>query len=150
MKFYIDYGNSEDNEVVYFTEEKSFDTCPSLNVDMGISVAYLNIEIDSDDMCVKCLWGFNPENSWCDTELFIPIAECGRLILKGNHEPGKYWRIDRGNTWKSYFDEKKGWFCIGNVNVSRTDKAVRVNRNTIFVLNDSDELKSIFIHLNRK
>lgn len=118
-----------------------------LVVDINLLIAYLNIGIDSEDMGVKCIWGLSPKKNWCEKTLSIPYAEGGRLILLGEYEPGMSWRIDGGNMWKSYCDKETGWYCIGNPNVERYDLSVRINKNTIVLLNELNELKSIFIQL---
>lgn len=147
MKFKVIRDNIEESEIIYLAKDKSFDTNISVNVDINLLIAYLNIGIDSEDMGVKCIWGLSPKKNWCEKTLSIPYAEGGRLILLGEYEPGMSWRIDGGNMWKSYCDKETGWYCIGNPNVERYDLSVRINKNTIVLLNELNELKSIFIQL---
>lgn len=95
MKFEIvkssNIGNIEER---YSINDRSFDCNPSVNVDISIAIAYLNLGIDSDDMCVKCLWGFSPRESWKEANLFVPSATEGILRLIGEYEAGLTWRLD--------------------------------------------------------
>ena len=82
MKFeIIENKELEDKEERYFISEKSFECYPSVNADINVVMAYLNLGIDSEDMCVKCFWGFSPKESWKDANLFVPVAVKGELRL---------------------------------------------------------------------
>ena len=69
-------GNAKER---YFINDRSFDCNPSVNVDINIAMAYLNLGVDSEDMCVKCLWGFSPRESWKEANLFVSSAIEGEL-----------------------------------------------------------------------
>lgn len=130
---------------VYVIEDKSFGNQPFVNVDINIAMAYLNLGIDSEDMCVKCLWGFSPKESWMETNLDIPFAEEGKLKLKGEYEAGLTWRIDKDKMWESFFDKLSGWYCIGNPKLGVKDNAVKIAKNMIAVVDDMDYLKAVWI-----
>lgn len=102
MKFEIvrdsTIGNTKER---YFLNDKSFDCNPSVNVDINVSMAYLNLGIDSEDMCVKCLWGFSPQESWKEANLSVPSAIKGELRLVREYEAGLTWRIDKNKMWES-------------------------------------------------
>lgn len=58
MKFEIVKGSMiRKAEERYFINERSFDCNPSVNVDVNVAIAHLNLGVDSEDMCVKCFWG---------------------------------------------------------------------------------------------
>lgn len=146
MKFEIvkssNIGNIEER---YFINDRSFGCHPSVNVDISIAIAYLNLGIDSDDMCVKCLWGFSPRESWKEANLFAPSATEGALRLIGEYEAGLTWRIDKDRMWESYFDKESGWYCIGDLILKKEDVAVKVSNNMTAVVDSTSELKAIWI-----
>lgn len=147
MKFEIVRGNKTGHaKERYFIEEKSFDCNPAVNVDINVAVAYLNLGVDSEDMCVKCLWGFSPRESWEEADLFVPSAIEGGLRVVGEYEAGLTWRIDRNKMWKSYFDRESGWYCIGNTVLEDGDTAVKIIDNMVAVVDDTSELKAVWVH----
>lgn len=96
-------------------------------------------------MCAKCLWGFSPRESWKEANLFIPSAIEGELRLVGEYEAGLTWRIDRNKMWESYFDRESGWYCIGNSILADEDTAVKIIDNMIAVIDNTSELKAVWI-----
>lgn len=147
MKFELVKGNKIGNiEEQYFIKDRSFDCNPSVNVDINVAIAYLNLGVDSEDMCVKCLWGFSPRESWKEVKLFAPSAIEGELRLVEEYEAGLTWRIDKNKMWESYFDKKSGWYCIGNSMLEEEDTAVKVINNMIAVVDNASELKAVWVH----
>ena len=146
MKFEIVKGSKIGNtEEQYFTNERSFDCNPSTNVDINVAIAYLNLGIDSEDMCVKCFWGFSPRESWKEVALCVPSAIEGELRLVGEYEAGLTWRIDKNKMWESYFDKESGWYCIGNSMLENDDTAVKIINNMIAVVDNTSELKAVWV-----
>ena len=146
MKFEIlDNKGYENIEERYYMSDKSFEGSPAVSVDINLAIAYLNLGIDSEDMCVKCLWGFSPKETWKEERLTIPPAQGGKLKLLGEYEPGLTWRLDKNEMWISYFDEKTGWYCIGNPLSNKSDSAIRINRNMIAVFNSTNELTEVWV-----
>lgn len=144
MKFEIITGSKIGNtEEQYFINERSFDCNPSANVDINVAIAYLNLGIDSEDMCVKCLWGFSPKESWKEVDLCVLSAIEGELRLIGEYEAGLTWRIDKNKMWESYFDKESGWYCIGNSMLDDEDTVVKVINNMIAVIDNTSELKAV-------
>ena len=147
MKFKVFKWNKEKTkqlEEKYFLKHGSFDCKPAINIDINILIKYLNLGVDSEDMCVKCLWGFSPMNSWEITKLSPPVAEEGKVRLVGKYEPGLTWRIDKNNSWKSYFDKTTGWYCVGSKDLVECT-AVKVNKNMIIVLDEIGTLMAVWI-----
>lgn len=146
MKFEIVKSSKIRNaDEQYFINERSFDCSPSTNVDINIAIAYLNLGVDSEDMCVKCLWGFCPRESWNMVDLFVPSAIEGELRLVGEYEAGLTWRIDKNRMWESYYDKEAGWYCIGNSKYEAEDTAVKIINNMIAVVDKASELKAVWI-----
>ena len=76
MEFEIIMRSKNENiEERYFMNDKSFDCNPSVNVDINIAMAYLNLGVDSEDMCVKCFFGFSPRETRKEADLIISFAE---------------------------------------------------------------------------
>lgn len=150
MQFIIDnQQKSSSASVLYRADESSFDYTPYTNVDINILAAYIQIGIDSQDMCVKALWGYSPQSSWEVKHLRPPCAETGVLQLKAcsEREAGITRRIDTNNMWKSYYDREIGWFCLGEPTWNRSDKAVKLFQNVIFTVSKSNDIKGIWIYL---
>lgn len=146
MKFEIIKSKKiESREVQYFISEKSFDCHPSVNADINIAMAYLNLGIDSEDMHVKCFWGFSPREGWKKVNLSVPTAGEGELRLAEELEAGFTWRIDKNKMWESCFDKKSGWYCIGNPRAEEGDEAVKVIENLITVVDNTNELKAVWV-----
>lgn len=146
MKFEIVKGiKTRNTEERYFINDRSFDCNPFVNVDINVAIAYLNLGVDSEDMCVKCLWGFSPRESWKEVKLFVPSAIEGELRLVGEYEAGLTWRIDKNKMWESYFDKESSWYCIGNSMLEDEDTAVKVIDNMIAVVDNTSELKAVWV-----
>ena len=57
MKFEIIRKDDFPNLNAYYSVNDScFDTSPLVNVDISVTVAYLNIGISSEDMSIKFIW----------------------------------------------------------------------------------------------
>lgn len=147
MKFIILKSKSNDTAYVqYSAKDNAFDSFPLNNTDINISMAYMNLGVDSENMMVKSVWGFSPKESWIEQKLIAPNASNGELKLIGNYKAGLSWRIDKDDMWTSYYNKKNGWFCIGNPITQKNDEGVKINKNTIIILNDVNELKAIWIN----
>ncbi|MGN0496850.1 MAG: hypothetical protein ACI4GW_11540 [Lachnospiraceae bacterium] len=146
MKFEIVIGSKiENTEERYLINDRSFDCKPAVNVDINVAMAYLNLGVDSENMCVKCLWGFSPRESWKEVNLSVPSAKEGELRLVGEYEAGLTWRIDKNKMWESYFDKESGWYCIGNLMLEDDDIAVKIINNMIAVVDNTSELKAVWV-----
>lgn len=141
----ITTGKSKNVEEEYSISEQCFDCYPTVNVDISIAIAYLNLGVDSEDMCVKCLWGFSPRESWKEAKLIVPTAEEGELKLIGDYEAGLTWRIDTANMWESYIDKSSEWYCIGKLLLEKGDRAVKIMKNMIVVVDNANLLKAIWV-----
>ena len=58
---------------------------------------------------------------------------------------GLTWRIERNKMWESYFDREFGWYCIGNSILADEDSAVKIIDNMIAVIDNTSELKAVWI-----
>ena len=110
----IDLSGKRSGKVVYITKENAFDYSLNLSTDIIITLAYLNIAVDSNTMELKYVWGISPIESWMDYRLKIPETVKMNIRLSENYEPGCSYRLDNKMPWKSYYDKNSGWYCIGN------------------------------------
>src|SRR5699024_4304371 len=97
-----------------------------------------------ETMNAQQVWGFSPRESWTSLQIGSPVYEKGKLRLLGEYEPGLTWRIDKKDIWKSFFDKRTGWYCIGDYNIKEDDFGVEFANNRVVIMNDY-QLKSICI-----
>ena len=145
----IRHKEIQKGEVIYVDSEKSFDFKPLLNSDISIVFGYLNLGIDSETMQAQQVWGFSPKESWQYKNIEVPKHIKGNLKLVGEYEPGLSWRVDTNKPWKSYFDNKSGWYCIGSYNLDNECVCVEFCTDTIAIMNKSI-LQAILLKPNFK
>ena len=69
----------------------------------------------------------------------------GIVELENDYDSGISYREKEFNEWKTYYDNKNGWVCIGDKNV----KGVSIMfASDIFVVIDNNNLKSLWIKPN--
>lgn len=148
MKFEIVYNDlHSEGEEVYNTSDGFFDCRPLVNVvDINLLIMYLDIAICAEDMSVLFIWGCSPQISWIKAKLTVPFASEGKLRLIGEYESGHSWRIDKDEVWRAYFDESTGWFCLNHEVITEGDRAVKVLKNLILVIDKTGKLRAIWIH----
>lgn len=146
MKFKIDNNRKKlEGQPIYLKDEYSFDFEPTENVDISLLVGYLTLGIDSETMQVRQVYGYNPNSSWTEKSLLLPLSTPGALILEGDIEPGVSKRLVDSNSWSSYYDRKSGWICIGSYELTANDKVVEFANETIAVV-ENGYLKSLWIN----
>lgn len=133
-------------EIIYCEKSRSFDCSIHVNSDINLTIAYLILGLDSEDMLVKSLWGFCPKESWKEMPLEIPLANKGALRLVGEIEVGFVWRVDKNSRWQSFFDTISGWYCIGKPMIEKNERAVKIMKNVVIVIDETGILDSIWIH----
>jgi hypothetical protein len=131
--------------IFYNLDEKGFDTFPDIKSDITLLVAYVQIGFDVDDMCSNQVFGLSPAYSWKKQKLSVPTdaVKCA-LKLEEDFDYGT-WRLDRGNEWKTYFDQNTGWVCVGNPEIAESSTKVNFIDNAIAVLDSQGELQSLWI-----
>jgi hypothetical protein len=141
----------EDNmirgHIIHNKENKSFDTIPKLNTDIILVVSYVNIGFDSETLIANQVWGFSPKESWIVKEIEEPMNSKNAVLkLKEELEPGS-WRLDRETQWRTYYNSKTGWLCIGDPEITMNDDCINFLQNAVSTLNQKGELKALWIHL---
>lgn len=131
-------------ELIYTKDDYSFDFEPNISADYAILIGYINITFDSTSKTARQIWGCNPYMVWENNELTPPNAKQVGLMIEEEVESGDVFRLVEAGEWKSYFDEKSGWICIGDVSTSSTDDAIEFARNIIVVLQNG-LIKSLWL-----
>jgi hypothetical protein len=152
IKFKIERNlKAVDGKVIYIKREHSFIVKPFRNTDISIFIKDLGIDIESIGMRALGVGGYHPDGgSWIRKELNPPRAEEGALILEADIEPGRGdFRLPESLEFKTYYDEKSGWVCIGNCEKSKDSQTVEFLKNCIAVLEDGNLialwLKPVFV-----
>jgi hypothetical protein len=142
MKFVIQEDSSiTSGTVIYVKNDYAFTFEPVQSASYTILVNDLNISFDWN-MYAKQVWGYNPYGGWVTKDLTIPTANKGKLVLASEVDGIK--RLDGTKEWVTYFDEKKGWCCIGDETCGVEDKAIEFASNTIAILR-AEYLKAIWL-----
>lgn len=140
MKFYTEYTKSlEQKKLIYYVDEQSFDTEPSLGkVDFCIVINMINLTVIKGN--VVEIWGFCPSETWITSEYEVSKYTKGILKVKDDVEPGFSYRLDK--KWPVYFNPKTDWLCIGNPEISNT--AIEFIPNCVAVI-DQETLKALWL-----
>lgn len=131
-------------QVIYVSNEHSFDFEPSRNADITLMINNLYLGIDSETMLAQQVWGYSPKSSWINKKLRVPLSSIGELNLFERVEAGLSKRLIGSESWKTSFDPEIGWVCIGDENLSYHEIAVEFATNTVAVL-DGEKLISIWL-----
>lgn len=138
-------GVNHNGELIYIKNENSFDFKPSRNADITLMIGYIYLGIDSETMLAEQIWGYSPMLGWREKRLHLPNYIVGELKLNEKIESGISKRLISIEELQVNYDQKSGWICIGNEYVVQNEVAVEFATNTIAVLNNKDNLKSIWL-----
>ena len=129
----------------YIIEENSFFYDPWNDVDFSIIVGkgYNSLDLNLDSDNVLQLTGYNPRKKWISQALVIPKNKTGLLKVHISKKQQKGSGLQYVDDWKTFYDEKSGWICIGNPQCEN-DPAVEFAKNTLAVIVNS-ELKAVWI-----
>lgn len=144
--FFIDFGHiNYDGYAQYVIEEDSFYYDPWNDIDFSIIVGkgYNSLDINLNTVNVLQLTGFNPIKNWVPQSLVVPKSKTGFLKVYISEDQQKGSGIQYVDDWKTYYDEKSGWICIGNPQCENA-LAVEFAKNTLAVIVNSD-LKAVWI-----
>ncbi|MDO4720147.1 MAG: hypothetical protein Q4A78_05755 [Peptostreptococcaceae bacterium] len=141
MKFLITEEECKNIGCPYYTkEEYSFNFEPRLAASVSILVGDVHISFFYSK--ARQISGYNPYLGWIKKDLTVPEAPQG--VLRLEEEPDEDERIEGSKTWKTFFDPKTGWVCIGNEDISMEMEAVEFATNTIAVISHG-KLISIWV-----
>ena len=146
MKITYKYSNEiNEGQVIYRKNENSFDFISNKRGDVSILIGYLQLSIDSLTNQLVSVWGLHPFCNWIDEKLSVPQTINGIVELENDYDSGISYREKEFNEWKTYYDNKNGWVCIGDKNV----KGVSIMfASDIVVVIDNNNLKSLWIKPN--
>ena len=127
MRFIITYENTAFNgQAQYLKDEYSFfyDPWNDVNFSVLIEQGYNSLDIKLETGRVLQVTGINPSYNWVEKKLVPPVSQRGTLtvLLDEKHQEGT--GIQYANDWKTYFDYKTGWVCIGNPDCNIDSKSV--------------------------
>ena len=145
MRFELIRENSECEKVIYQREEQFFETTSNKNADLWLLINYLNIGFSSNDKRLKNIWGWSSTVSWAKKTLEIPDTIEGDLVILDNCEPGISYRLDKKDSWNTYYDIKRKWFCTCKNSLNEGFVHVRVGENVIITLSSEGELEALWI-----
>ncbi|WP_334075548.1 MULTISPECIES: hypothetical protein [Paenibacillus] len=131
-------------ELIYTKDDYSFDFEPNVSADFAILIGYINITFDSTSKTAKQIWGCNPYLGWANRILTPPKAKQLGLMIQEEIESGDVLRLVEAGEWETYFDEKSGWVCIGDVSTLDTDDAIEFARGIVVVLQNGF-IKSLWL-----
>ncbi len=133
-------------QLFYLEDEHSFDYKPYTNADIVILVGFLNLGFDSETMRAKSVFGYSNSRGWKKINLDVPTYSSGELIL--NHYKssvsGVSKRIRGSEKWETFYDEKKGWICIGNCEIISDVDSVEFLKDSVVVCK-SGEIVSLWL-----
>lgn len=143
---FIVIANEKMNQgnLIYRKDENSFDFVPSKNADIVLLLGYVHIGIDSETMTVQQVWGYLPCENWKIQALTVPSAIGGKLLLKGELQPGMSYKIYPNDIWDTKFDPKTGWICIGENEPVMIDSIIEFASNSVAVI-AGDKLKALWL-----
>ena len=145
MKFEAVKSATINYDIHYSVTERSFEYDSISKADIFFLISYLELGFDSDDNLLKSISGLSFQESWKECKLCEPQGEEGTIRLIKECESGKTYRLDKNVIWDSYYDNTTGWFCLGEPMVEQTYKTIKVFNNAYIMLDDSGEIKSLWI-----
>lgn len=147
MRFTVIYENIVFNgQAQYIKDEYSFFYAPWNNVDFSVLIGqgYNSLDVKLKTGRVLQVTGLNPNYNWIEKELVTPVFQRGILTVSFDEKCQEGAGVQYANNWRTYYNYKTGWVCIGNPNCSIESKAVEFAQNTVAVI-DNGQLSSIWI-----
>lgn len=105
-------------KIIYNRNEYSLDTQPVLNEsNYTILINSLNLTVNEHNIITQ-VWGFCPHTSWIESDIIVPKSSKGKVLVLGELDSGFSYRLNIDKEWKSFFNKRTGWLCIGDPNYS--------------------------------
>ena len=133
-----------EGQVIYRKNEHSFDFEPAINTDYSLMIGNLYLGFDSESMLARQIWGYHPSTGWINKGLVFPTSFPGGLQINQEIEVGMTHRLVNIGEWKTYYDPKTGWICIGDDKNLQDDISIEFATDSIAVLS-FNKLKSIWL-----
>lgn len=147
MRFIVTYENIVFNgEAQYLKDEYSFfyDPWNDVNFSILIENGYNSLDVKLKNGRVLQVTGINPNYNWIEKELVAPVFQQGILTVLFDEKCQEGTGIQYASDWKTYFNYKTGWVCIGNPECNTESKSVEFAKNSVAVI-DNGQLSSIWI-----
>lgn len=147
LEFAIDYVEiCFKGQAQYIKQESSFLYHPWNDVNFAIIIGngYNSLDVNLQNNLVMQVTGLNPSYNWIKKDIIAPFSRPGILkaFFHDTYCPGT--GIQYATDWKTYFNEKTGWVCIGNPNHINKWASVEFAANTIAVIANG-QIESIWI-----
>jgi len=113
MNFQIINDDKFSWKISYSPDEYAFSTDPYPPFWNSVLIDYLEILLDIEGR-ITGIWGLCPHTCWKISDLILPKSRCGGVICEKFTTFESRIPIRIANNWPIYFDNNKGWVCIGN------------------------------------
>ena len=127
----------KENEFIFQSDIKSGEF--SLMIGKG----YCELSISKYNMRVNSFGGINFMEDWIEQDLKFPESTEGELYISGSsikNSDGDWYT----KKWKTYYDKKNGYICIGNYKYKKNCNAVEFCKDIIAMINNK-KLKAIWL-----
>jgi hypothetical protein len=104
---------------------------------IGVSImcgAYTSLDTVCETGRVMHVSGYNSKATWIKRNMDIPSSTKGVLIANFNTPPMKGTGIDYDRSWSTFYDEQKGYICLGDYHTKAHDYCVEFASNVVAVL----------------
>ncbi len=147
IRFIVTYENNVfSGQAQYLKDEHSFfyDLWNDVNFSILIGQGYNSLDIELETGRVLQVTGLNPNYNWIEKELVTPVFKQGILTVSFDEKHQEGTGIQYATDWKTYFNYKTGWVCIGDPDCNTGSKCVEFAKNSVAVI-DNGQLSSIWI-----
>ena len=144
MKITYQYSeNINEGQAVYNKSDNFFDFI-SNNIGDSITllIGYIQLTIDANTNQLVRVWGPHPYRLWKEHSLDVPKAKKGIVIIENDYEASIAYREPEMQGWKTYYDQKSGWVCVGDPKIKETAIMFATD---IFVVIKDNEIKALWI-----
>lgn len=110
--FTILNGTKKSGQIIYRTEEFSFDTIGGefSNTSVMINDVFLGIN-DCTNEIVQ-VWGLSPQAKWITMSCSLPHYIEGSIIVSNQRDLLHPIRVNGIMPWKEYYNPTTGWLCL--------------------------------------
>lgn len=137
---------------IYLEDEQSlsyvpFDHTADFTIMLGSS--YIGLDVNSQTGLVSQISGFVPKHTWSNHELYLPMAQKGKLYAQLATPMIKGGGIRYGGEWPVKFCSMSKCLCIGNPMHGDQNERIQFCNGVIAEL-DNSKIISLWIALDRQ
>lgn len=116
MMFNILENVKKSGELIYRSEEYSFDTIGGEFSNTSIMINDISLGINGDTKRIVQVWGFSPQAKWINMSCALPRYIDGGIVVVNESNMLHSTRINDTMLWKEYYNPAIGWLCIDSGN----------------------------------